>query len=102
MLSYRSAQENDFLLRMDAPAFANQIHAGHRVHRVIRHDQRRSWIRRGKLRHRRLRIAKRPHLKWFVESDPAQAREISDRTRRTVICPTTAEVFGANFTTTLV
>ena len=44
---------------------------------------------------------KRPHLRWFVESDPAQAQEISKRAKRTTICPTTAEVFGAEFTAQL-
>jgi orotate phosphoribosyltransferase len=43
----------------------------------------------------------RPHLRWFVESDPTEARLISDLTRRSVICYETGEVFGGEFTRSL-
>jgi orotate phosphoribosyltransferase len=40
----------------------------------------------------------RPHLRWFIESDPDQARTISQLARKTAICYTTGEVFGARYT----
>jgi len=44
--------------------------------------------------------AKRPHLRWFLESEPWQAEQLSQVCRKTAICVPSGQVYGAQYTTT--
>jgi hypothetical protein len=46
-------------------------------------------------------FAGRPDLRWFVESDADQARMIAGLARKTCICYTTGDVYGAEYSADL-